>query len=305
MMELPRERVGPYVRALSAALTACAPNTDFVPLGEAQSHLAAMDPELSGPLLLPAEVDDRSGMPAFPWLERAIAEKTLAKEAHPPSQAEIARATRLDPELGERMGSRLKLQQHLLWRQVLPAMRVDVRLRRLAEHADFAVVYDRIEPRGTWLRIRVEVSAPTRDAGALKLVDRRVSVDAGLSHLLTRHSGVPLLALQKQLAGACRGEVTRLARSRVGPFWFPGVQLPGGVPEVLGKGLLLHLQTEVVAQDVLTAAHRDPLVPRTVEQPPEGQQVFRERRFAAIEPMVDAVHNWCLASGARTTVVGF
>ncbi|TNE86572.1 MAG: hypothetical protein EP330_22815 [Deltaproteobacteria bacterium] len=306
MITLPRERVGPYVRALSAALTACAPHNDFVPLAEVQAHLGAMDPELSGPLLLPAEVEPRSGMPSFPWMERAIAERALARDADPPSEEEVTRALRLDPELGERLGSRRRLQQHLLWRPVLPAMRLDVQLRRLGSTADFAVIYDRIEPLGTWLRVRVEVQAPTKDAGALKLdANGRIVVDPGLSHLLTRHSAVPLLAMQRTVESACRGRVARLARSRIGPFWFPGVTLPEAVPAALGRGLVLHLQTEVVADDVQTAAHRDPLVATQTEKPRDGQKVFRERRFAAVKPMVEPVHAWCLERGVRTTVIGF
>ncbi|MCO4746405.1 MAG: hypothetical protein KC912_16530 [Proteobacteria bacterium] len=306
MIALPRERVGPYVRALSTALSAAAPHGDFVPLAEAHAQLAAMDPAMSGPLLLPAEVDSRSGMPTFTWLERAIAESGLAREANPPSEDEVRRAMRLDPELGERLASRRRLHQHLLWRPVLSSMRLDVQLRRLSQSADFAVIYDRVEPRGTWLRVRIEVSAPTRDAGALSLTDAgKVRVDPGLSHLITRHSAVPLLAMQKQIEAACRGTVTRLARSRIGPFWFPGVQLPGSVPEVLGRGLVLHLQSEVVADDVHSAAHRDPLVDAPREAPRAGQQVFRERRFAAANAMVDALHNWCLSVGTPTTIVGF
>lgn len=306
MIDLARERAGPYVRALSTALATCAPNHDFVPLAEALAHLAAMDPALSGPQLLPALVESRTGMPSYPWMERVIAERALAREADPPSEEEVARASRLDPVLGDRLAGRRRLQQHLLWNPVLPSVRLDVQLRRLGRTADFAVIYDRIEPLGSWLRIRVEVSAPRRDGGALALDDEgRVRVDPGLSHLLTRHAAVPLLALQKTVEGVCRGLVVRLARSRVGPFWFPGVTLPEGIPEALGQGLLLHLETEVVARDIHVSAHRDPLVAAPTEAAPDGQGLFRERRFAASRPMVDAVHGWCMARGVRTTVVGF
>ena len=77
-MELPSERVGPYLRALLAGLEALAPNEDFVPLEEAAAHLRALDPANGGALLLPAEVDDGSGLPSFGWLERARAEQVVA-----------------------------------------------------------------------------------------------------------------------------------------------------------------------------------------------------------------------------------
>ena len=122
MIELARERAGPYIRALSTALSTCAPNHDFVPLAEASAHLAALDPALSGPQLLPAQVEPRSGMPSYPWMERVIAERSLARDANPPTEDEVARAIRLDPDLGDRLASRRRLQQHLLWHPVLPCL---------------------------------------------------------------------------------------------------------------------------------------------------------------------------------------
>ena len=80
MMVLPDERIGPYVRALARAVTTAAPHGDFCPLAEVRAHLAALDPTISGPTLLPAEVDARSGMPSFVWMERVVAESTLAAE---------------------------------------------------------------------------------------------------------------------------------------------------------------------------------------------------------------------------------
>ncbi|MDP7112416.1 MAG: hypothetical protein QGH45_10645 [Myxococcota bacterium] len=80
-MELPRERIGPYTRALQAGVDALAPNDDHVPLPRTLAHLQALDPALSGDLLLPGEVDDRSGLPAFVWMERALAEQAVSRGA--------------------------------------------------------------------------------------------------------------------------------------------------------------------------------------------------------------------------------
>ena len=91
---LPPARVGPYLRALAAGLHSLAPHEDFVPLAAAEAHLHALDPALSGALLGPAEVHPLSGLPAFPWMERALAEQVLAlggQAASDLSEAELAR----------------------------------------------------------------------------------------------------------------------------------------------------------------------------------------------------------------------
>ena len=303
---LAAERAGPYVRALAAALEAAAPHEDYVPLREATDHLHALDPAIAGPLLEPAEHDAESGMPAFPWLDRARAEQVVARESRPITVDEVQRARRLDPELGARMGARRSLHAHLLDARLLPTTRLSVQLRRLLRSTDFALVYDRVEPRGTWLRIRAEIRLPRgrRSAGSVELVgEDEVRVDPGLIHLITRHSPTPLLALQEQLELASDGTIVRLARSRIGPFWFPGVPLPSGVPEALGRGLVLHLATEVVADDVHTSGHTDPLRPQDPrERPRDGQGLYRTRQFAAHPAQVEAVHAWCASAGVKTTV---
>ena len=85
-----------------------------------------------------------------------------------------------------------------------------------------------------------------------------MEVDDALQHLVTRHFATPLMALRTQLGVATQSEVLRLSRSQVGPFWFPGVRLPSDIPVELGRGLLLHTVTEVVANDVHEPRHLDP-----------------------------------------------
>ncbi len=98
-MILPGERVGPYVRALRAALEALAPNEDHVSLSAALDHLYALDPVCGGGLLEPAEISALTGMPAYSWLERARSEALLAargSDASDHSDADIERARSLD-----------------------------------------------------------------------------------------------------------------------------------------------------------------------------------------------------------------
>jgi len=89
----------------------------------------------------------------------------------------------------------------------------------------------------------------------------------------------------------------------LGPFWSPEVAIPGDVPSALGRGLLLHASTEVVAEDVHTSAHRDPWRSSPAEHAPDGYGIFRERRFAAGGAALDAARGWVGAHGARALVV--
>lgn len=306
-MILPPERVGPYLRALEASLETLAPNDDFVPLSEAVAHVRALGPGVGGELLAPAEISVRTGMPAYAWLERAQAEQVLARRTthrHDASDAELERASGLDPALGKRMRDRRDLHRHLRRHDLLPALRTTGAVRRLDPH-DVALCYDRMAPDGRWVRIRAEVRIVQRHSGPLHIDgEGRLQLDASLQAFLTRHFTNRLDALHGQLAEVCEGEVLRLSRAWLGPFWFPGVELPDDVPAELGSGLLLHASSEVMAADVAAPRHLDPWrAAPPDERVPDGQNVFRERRFAATGRVVAVARQWAEAKGFRNVVV--
>lgn len=303
-LPLEDSRVGPYLRALQAGLYALAPNEDFVPLRESIAHLKALDPQLSGSLLAPAALDMRSGLPSFPWMERALAEKSLTEGTggySNISDEEIAQAARLDADLGRRMGHRRLLHRHLFENELLPLSRLNVVLKRLGSNTDFAIAFDRMTPAGSWMRIRAELSGKAgweRSGPLSRAKNGRAVADPGLQHLLSRHLITPLLLLRTQLAEATGGVVRRLSRSFVGPFWFPGLPLPEDVPEPLRQGLLLHLSTEAIAADIRRSVHRDPWRRVTPgEAAPEGYGLYRERRFAASPALIRPVKDWASAQG--------
>ena len=311
-MELPRQRVGPYLRALQAGLYALAPHDDYVPPARAVAHLQALDPRLSGDLLFPAEVDDRSGLPAFVWLARATAEQALAREVSSAGDGaldgdeDLRHLEQLDGDLADRMRHRAALRRHLRQWDLLSASRLEVVQRRRGNIEDFRAAYDCLSPTGLWVRIHADLSGPPGWADGLLTTcdDDSVVAETGLLHLFARHAATPLLALAHQLGAGTGGHATRLARSAVGPFWFPGFPHPAGVPAELTKGLLLHLVTEVLGEDVRRSATRDPFHGDDAdERIPEGAGIFRERRFAASVSLVDATRDWARARGCEVAVV--
>jgi hypothetical protein len=303
---LPVERVGAYVRALHAGLDALAPHEDYVPLAEALAHLRALDPELSGDVLLPAEVNQRSGMPSFVWMERASSEKALAvtRPGNDASEDSLTRAEELDLALGQRLRHRRDLHRHLRQWPLLPTTRIAAAVRSVKPKVEVLLSYDRQAPDGRWVRVRADFRADGFSHPFSMDRDGLVSVDPALLHLMTRHFTTSLLALREQLVDATGMDVTRLARSWVGPFWFPGVALPPGVDSSLSRGLLLHLLTEVVSEDVSRALHLDPLTPiDPTEQPPPGQRIYRERRFAATPTVVVAAEKLGHEQGIKNVVI--
>ncbi len=304
-MQLPQARVGPYVRALAAGLNQLAPHGDFVPLIPALAHLKSLDPALSGDLLSPADVHDRTGMPSFTWMQRAISEKKLAAGQPDPSESDIERASRLDPALARRLAHRRTLRVHLRENELLPATHLLCELRRMGNRTEVAGAYDRLAPDGRWLRIRFIVEGPgnVSQLGPFTITRAgKLEVDPLLQHMFTRHFATRLMALREQIEDHCAARVIRLTRSWVGPFWFPGIQLPPDVPAALGKGLLVQLSTAVCAVDVHHAMHLDPLMPEPDETPPQGQRIFRERRFAASANVIDAVRTLCREAGTRCPI---
>lgn len=304
-MNLPEKRVGPYVRALATGLNQLAPHGDFVPLVPALAHLRALDPAISGDQLLPAEVHDDTGMPGFGWMQRAISEKVLADEGSDPTEADIERAARLDPELSKRLLHRRLLREHVRGSELLPVTHLEGALRRMGKVVEVTGAYDRLAPDGRWVRIRFIVRAPgpVGKIGPFKILQGgRLVVDPLLQHLFTRHFASPLMLLREQLGANAQAEVVRLSRGWVGPFWFPGVSLPAGLPPALGKGLLLQLAHEIVAEDVHHAAHLDPLLDIRDEVVPAGQKVFRERRFAASANVMQPLTAFCHGTGIRCPI---
>jgi hypothetical protein len=310
-MQLPPERAGLYLRALRAGLEALAPHGDYVPLAELLTAIEALDPACSGPLLLPAELCADAGLPALPWLSRARAEADQARrgtdEADPHSD-DIERAYVLDRALGARLEARRRLHR-LLRRHVLPpASRLQAVLKRFDGSPHYELLYDHTGPDGCWQRVRVEVAGPRAwaDGGALDVSRRHgpVKVHPGLRHLLARHAPTPLVALHAQLADVLGGRLVRLARSAVGPFWFPGVRLPAGIPDQISAGLTLQVSSEVVGEEVRTSKHLDPWrPPPDGELVPRGSRIYRERRFCASPALLPVLQDWSHQRGVPVLAV--
>jgi hypothetical protein len=300
---IPAERAGPYVRALRAALAALAPGEDHVPLSGALDHLAALDPALGGELLGPPEVSAATGMPLYPWLARARSEAELAQKSVDPDDAELARVHRLDPELAERMGHRRALHRHLRAAELLSATRLGAAVRWAGPSESHVVLaYDRLGVDGRWMRVRVELRVPW-GRSAIDVQGGRVQVQDGVRHLLTRHAGTALTPLRLQLEHATDAKVLRISRSHLGPFWFPGVDLPADLPADLSAGLLLHASTEVADLTLRESRHLDPLEGPPELDPPEGWHEYRERRFAGAGRAIEAARRWALEKGLRPLIV--
>jgi hypothetical protein len=293
--------VSPYIRGLVAALHALAPDDAFVPLSEAVGHLHAIDPTVSGDLFGPAEVSARSGMPTYPWLERARAEQVLSlRDTDVATEAEIERVAALDPALGLRWRARRDARAHLRHHAILPTLRLQGAIRRI-EPMDVAIIYDRMAPDGRWVRVRAELRVGA--GGALSVVDGRLAMDESVQHLLSRQFSLPLDTLVLTLAKAAQGEVLRLSRAWIGPFWFPGVERVVDAPAELFSGLVLHASTEVVGVDLRGHQQADPLAGPPVERLPPGFGSFRERRFAASPKLVEPLRAWCASFSAACVVV--
>ncbi|MEZ4237652.1 MAG: hypothetical protein R3F59_16195 [Myxococcota bacterium] len=311
MITLPPERVGPYVRALSAAIRALAPGEEHVPMSRALGHLGALDPAHGGALLDPPELAGATGMPSYAWLERARSEAELAR-ADPregPSEVQLARIQELDPALAGRMRDRRELHRYLRGAELLATTQLGGAVRWYGPtESNVGIAYDRIAPDGRWVRIRVDLVVRGGVTEAMR-VDRtgRLQIDDSVRHLFTRHFAVALPALRIQLEQATDSQVVRLARATVGPFWFPGVPLPAGVPEGLGQGLLLHASTDVIDRALPESRALYPLEPLDAGEgafvDPDAWPVFRERRFAAGGRALPAITAWADTLGTRLHVV--
>lgn len=298
------ERPSAYLAALRAGLEALAPNADFVPLREGVATLAVLDPAISGDLAAPAELDPRSGMPSLGWLLRA---RGALSSARPIGEDELARALRLDPEVGARMQARHRVAQ-LQDIPALPTSRLRGAVRRRGTTTDFLLTFDRLTTDAQWLRTRIDLTGPAgwEDRGPVRLnPDGSVRLDEGLGHLLGRHIHTPISALCLQLQDGTGALVTRLSRGSIGPFWFPGQTLPEGVPPTLASGLVLHGSREILDRAIARSAQNDPLHALRGEREdilPEEMGLVRERRFAASPALHEPLLDWSSSLGCAVTL---
>jgi len=298
------ENPSAYLAALRAGLEALAPNADFVPLREGLATLSLLDPALSGDLAAPAELDPSSGMPSVGWLLRALGALSSARSV---GEAELARALRLDPEVGLRMQARQRVAD-VQEVPVLPTSRLRGAIRRRGVTTDFLLVFDRLTTDSHWLRTRVDLTGPAgwEERGPVCLLpDGSVRLDEGLTHLLGRHLHTPISALCFQIQDGTGALVTRLSRGRIGPFWFPGQGLPEGVPPILSSGLVLHASKEILDRTITRSAQNDPLgVLRGGREDvlPEEMGLVRERRFAASPALHPSLLSWSSSLGCAVTV---
>ncbi len=279
-----------------------------MPLADQLNHLDALSPSRSGQVVAPAELHDHSGLPALPWLGRVNAEQLVALQGQDGTDTlddEIRRAMALDKELGERLRDRRALHRFLRVHTVMPGSRVLSAARRLTPTCDITLTFDHLGADGLWTRLRVDVSGPAgKRLGPFRAFeDGTAQAEEGVLHLCSRHARTPLLALPAQLTLGLGAKVTRVSRCHVGPFWFPGIARPARAPKGLERGLVLHLSTELLSEDVRESRHLDPLVSR--EDPPEGMGLYRQRRFAATGGLVRTLRGWGDEQGMDLIITRF
>lgn len=288
-MNLPAERVGPWLRALSAALDAAAPGQEFVSLAAARTHLAALDPALSGELLLPAEVDPQSGMPALAWMTRASAAQRLA----PPRQQASPEIAAREPALAARLVARARLHAHLEHAELLPALELRPRLRRLGDCTEATLVFDALGADGCWVRTRVELrNRLGTDLGLVRVQGAsRVQLADGAVDLFARHLSTPLPLLRAALQSVVEGEVSSVSRGTIGPFFAPGGAWPDSAPPAVRRTLVLSLLSEELGEGVSGVRSDDPLQPAWTGLP-HGVGAYRRRRLAVFRAGLPAVRDW-------------
>jgi len=300
-VKLAANRVASYLEALKSGLQSLAPNNDFVPLRECLAHLTLLSPDTSGALFGPAEIHRESGMPGYIWMERPLAEQAMIEGTDPasdPSPQQIKRAIELDATLGQRM--QFRQQSHSILRRIdlLPRTRLNVVLKRLKGETIVTATYDRMEPMGYWVRIRLDLRGAVGQTllGPVTIADRtKLIIDPGFEHLFTRYSQTPFWGLKQAIEEVTPvSEIIRLSRSQLGPFWFPGISLPSGVPQALNTGLILHSSLQLLGEEVTHSSHADPLLPAATERVPDGFGWFQQRRFAASPNMEQALRQWCI-----------
>jgi len=279
-----------------------------MPLAEQLNHLEALSPSRSGQVVGPAEVHDHSGLPALTWLGRVNAEQLIALQGQDGTDTqdeEIRRALALDEELGARLRDRRAMHRFLRVNPVMPSSRVLSAARRLSPTCDITVTFDHLGADGLWTRLRIDVSGPSgKRLGPFRAFeDGTAYAEEGVLHLCSRHARTPLLALPAQLTLGLGARVKRVSRCHVGPFWFPGIPRSPQAPEGLDRGLVLHLSTEILAEDVRESRHLDPLVSK--EEPPQGMGLYRQRRFAATGGLVRTLQRWGDQLGMDLLITGF
>jgi len=295
-LQLPDARAALYVRALRAAVHALAPDADHVSALAADTHLHALDPAVSGPLLLPAVLDPGTGLPSSGWMDRVRAEREALHGTSPVTESRVARIATADPVLGARLSGRRNLMAWLGDRPLLPDLVVAGSvLRQERDHLLVQLTVDRRLDGAGWVRLRAEVHNPKIGGAAISRITRsgQVDVKPGLAELMARHTISPLPGVYGILTEVAGLQVRRMSRGCIGPFWFPGGPVPDHAPDWAHRGLVLHQSLAVLGAKVRQDGHVDPWLPPVLgERAPEGFGVYRSRRFAVSPAVEQAVRAW-------------
>jgi hypothetical protein len=280
VIPLPAERASAYLRALDAGLHAVGLGADHPSLEGASRVIGVLDPAFSGELFAPPAVSAPSGLPAHAWWSRALAERRAAPLAPPPPGGDGAAA---------RMRIRAEATARLAAGPAFQPGQVRAVLRRRGAIDGVSITGEWIAPDDRWIRLVLDVG--TR-GGPVAVRDGAVVLDPAVADLLERSWMVPPAALAVLAGEALGAGVSRVARGAVGPAWFPGIALPSGVPEVLGRAFVLHATCEVWGEGFGPA---DPLGLAVA-----GGRV--ERRLAAGSAVLPDLRAWVAATGARCPI---
>ena len=270
------------------------------------------------------EVNLSSGLPMYKEWVRVHTDRTVlgSDERGFRSREELERKAKDDPT--SIFGKRL-LQHHyreaLLSRKVTEIDRLDVQLMRIdadANQAQFRVVMDKLDVRGTLSRTTIELTQThgAWDRADLTLSGETVKHTNSFRALIYAMSGVGSEVLLHRLHGDEQLAVSRVVRGTIGPVFLPGAPAPPSLSALVERAgrPLASFSVDIASTDQAEDRDNDPLIDWTASASGEsakvyesarraaGYRVFRDRKFVADRAIVDGVEQACRDAGTRNIV---
>lgn len=316
-----------YLERVAQAIERARLGEPYPPPHRLAAQLRAMGPQAHGGLYGALRVDRRSGLPTYPEWARISTDAELCPTVLrdlPPADELQARAAEAPASIHGKQWLKHRYYSHLQTIDGASPSQMHVDVRRVdpeQRRAWFRVVLDKLDVRGVFVRMTVEMSQHTErwTRAMVDLQGDMAEETEALRALIYRMTTVDAELTFVQLGQTAGVEVERVVKGSVGPMYVAAAAVPAPLLEAVGSlgqdDLIASFAQDTAALDLHSDGDNDPLSrlapPRTPEEQAVfgqaraelGYRVFKDRKFVvssrSLEPRV---HAFCRRAGTRNVV---
>jgi len=322
------ERVKEYINILTNLLFGARLNKFFPPKQKLINLLHFMIPENNRGFYNKLRINRDTGFPVEREITRVITDWQISpKTLKENTEIELEERYRQNPvEVNDRRLRRFRYHRELSQKEILNLFSLDMNLRSLDMEkyiAFFNVILDRFDASSSlFSRYTMVVGQEDPRWGRSQVIldGDDLKYTKNFRNLISKYTIDEAEFAYVLLNDLKHVVVEEVQRCRIGPLYFRGVRIPGGMEEIFKKhpdAFILSLPTDRASlhikedknNDPLTVMYRDALDPdarelRDKKAEQIGYCVYKERKFVCSRKAVSDFRKFLKNRGARCVVYG-